>query len=1089
MKTGLILRKFFKGAAAFCVTVSSALAEGDVNLLDPEIGKFESFLMPGGQSDAVQELLDNDPETGALFDIPTNEVVSLDLVFSFTGEGVAPEELVLTNWDAGGGERPARFDILYSSVSASSGYRTIRDGPLDALKPSEKFKLPVGGANWVMLRLYPAEGAASLALADVALLGRVGTPETKYKFGESPAAALDIIAELSAFGSGDFDLTEDERDVFSRSKDGILDQRDFENIALIASGVRDPGRRNAFIEQIDALEAEARGNLDVSAPPKELGERLLLWLHDTVLTEGYVERQTNLSEVLSGNRFNCVSSAVLYNVIGQRLGLDLRAIEVPDHAFSILYDGADHFDVETTTARGFNPHRERIEEFEKLTGYAYIPQSNKSKRREIGRAGLAALIYYNHGVGYLKDGDYYNALLANFRALSLDPELKSAATNALAAMGRWSRDLARSGEWEDATRVAALGRKLAPEDRALVSNEMRVWRDFALAIAETEGPEAGLAILQRGALGVPDADFEPLRSALFIRPGEAAIKSGDWTSAHKIADRGLALLTDTALTDVNSWKEQLFLRQSRQEMNESRFEAAAEILFDGRSTYPESKKVSRALAYLAQSWSDQTEDYDESISVLRKFSDRFAPLAGLDGVVERNVLKRIRAASGNKVPRDTALEMAKRSEELLAAIGSDTAVAPLVYRIYGERLIDAKDWQAAARLYSEGLGRFVDDYYIKQNARFVVQEWQRAALAAGGNTELEAVVAQLRTLFPSFSQNKGFGEKELKREVLKRVNAKDYAAALEYLNSAQLLLSDETYRDLRLYIVDHEANGAMKAHNWPRAAQLYATGRAEIGEPKIFSNNIAYIAQEWTKAEGQAGGAEAVARTMEILIDHFPHDKAVAEMGGRTLKRLVSEMVRKDRLEEAKSQLVLARRFLSPKELRSLTIVLYRDYGNHLIDRRDWSGALTAYMSGLEIVPDSSDLGRNVPFAFQEWAREALATGRPEDFLAAVQQMKAVFPNAKSLPNVLENVLSEKAASAVKVGDAEEALAWVNAVSSELDSDTVHSVKVFVYEKWARQSFESDWAKVVAIYTRGLEDVGKSSLLSNNLAYAKSKLN
>lgn len=531
MKTGSIFKEIFTSIVLVCLTASWAVAETLTNLLDPGIGEFESFLMPGGQSDAVQELLDNDPETIARFDIDPNEPVSIDLVFSFTGEGVTPEELIFTNADAAGGERPARFDLLFSSVSASSGYRTILDGTLDALKPSEKFRLPVNGASWIMLRLYPGESATSLSLADVALQGRVGAPETKYKFGESPATALDIVAELSAFGNGDFGLTDDERDVFSRTNAGVLDQRDFENIALIASGVRDLGSRKAFIEQIDTLEAEARNSLDVSASPKELGEKLLSWLHDTVLTEGYVERQTNLSEVLNGKTFNCVSSAVLYNVIGQRLGLDLRAIEVPDHAFSILYDGADHFDVETTTARGFNPHRERIEEFEKLTGYAYIPQSNKSKRREIGRAGLAALIYYNHGVGYLKDGAYYEALLANFRALSLDPELTSAATNALAAMGRWSRDLAKSGAWADATRVAALGRKLAPEDRALIGNEMRVWQDFALAIAETEDPEAGLVILRRGAEAVPDADFDPLRSALFIRPGEAAVKFGDWASS------------------------------------------------------------------------------------------------------------------------------------------------------------------------------------------------------------------------------------------------------------------------------------------------------------------------------------------------------------------------------------------------------------------------------------------------------------------------------------------------------------------------------------------------------------------------------
>ncbi|WP_139188337.1 hypothetical protein [Aliiruegeria lutimaris] len=1082
------MKPLLLAAATLSIWATISAAQTPVNLLDPATAGFDNSLVSADRAAQLPQLLDGDPATFARFEIDPNDPVPVDLVFSFTGEGVAPETLVVTNSDPANGDRPARFDLLYSTVSATTGFRSIRDEALDALKPSETFKLPTAGANWVMLRLYPTTEATSLTLADIALSGQASAPETRYKFGESPVKALDIIAELAAFGGADFSLTDDEREVFAKASDNSLDQRDFENIALIASGVRDSAQRDALISQLDDLEAEARKSLDVSAPPKDLGEALLLWLHETVLTEGYVERQTNLSGVLLDKNFNCVSSATIYNALGQRLGLDLRAIEVPDHAFSILYDGADHFDIETTTPRGFNPHRERIEEFEKLTGFAYIPQSNKSKRREIERAGLAALIYYNHGVGYLEDANYYEALLANFRALSLDPEFTSAATNALAAMGRWSRDLAKSDQWEDAARVAALGRKLAPEDRALSGAEMWIWQDYALAVSEAEGPEAGLAVLERGADTVPDADFDPLRSALFIRPGEAAIESGDWDAAYSFAETGLALLGNEAHDDLNSWKEQLYLRQSQQALKNAQFDDAARVLFDGRTAYPDSTSIPRAQAYLAQTWSDDAENFDAGLKVLADFAEKYAPVSGLDGIAERFVLEHIREASQSGAATEAALDMAERAGALLASVGTEMEMAPRVYRIYGDKLIDESDWPAAAQLYSEGLERFAEDYYLNQNARYVAQQWQRAALESGGNSELEAVVGKLRLLFPTFAQNKGFGEKELEREVLNLVKARDYPGALAYLNGAQLLLSEETYRELRLYIIDHEANAAMKAMDWRRAAQIYATGRAQMAEPRIFSNNVAYIAQEWTTSEGKAAGAQGVAETMEALVALFPGDESVAEMGARTLTRLVSQMVREDQLDEAKAQVVLAREFLDPKELRSLTIVLYRDYGNHLISQHDWAGALAALKTGLEIVPDSSDLKGNVPYAFQEWAREVLATGKAEDFVAAVQDMKEVFPGSRSMPGVLENVLSQKAGQEVQQGHAEDALSFVNAVSDELDADTLHNIKIYLYDQWARQSFETDWAKAAEIYALGLEDVGKSSLLSNNLGYAKSKL-
>jgi hypothetical protein len=104
--------------------------------------------------------------------------------------------------------------------------------------------------------------------------------------------------------------------------------------------------------------------------------------------------------VLDTGLFNCVSSAVIYNILGSRLGLNLRAVEVPDHVFSVLYEGARHGDVETTTGAGFNPARDRfrVSRLLRETGFVYIPESHPEERREVGEAGLVAIIYYNHGV-------------------------------------------------------------------------------------------------------------------------------------------------------------------------------------------------------------------------------------------------------------------------------------------------------------------------------------------------------------------------------------------------------------------------------------------------------------------------------------------------------------------------------------------------------------------------------------------------------------------------------------------------------------------------------------------------------------------
>ena len=184
------------------------------------------------------------------------------------------------------------------------------------------------------------------------------------------------------------------------------------------------------------------------------GQKLLDLLHAGPLAKGYEAGQTDVSAILETGTFNCVSSAALYNVIARGLGLDARAVEVPNHAFSILYDGSQHADIETTTKGGFNPSRDAKaqEEFSKLTGFAYIPDSNRDERREVGETGLVAIIYYNHGVDLMNAKRYHEALLANFRAMSLDKEFDSAVKNALAALANWSVELSRGGKFDECSR-------------------------------------------------------------------------------------------------------------------------------------------------------------------------------------------------------------------------------------------------------------------------------------------------------------------------------------------------------------------------------------------------------------------------------------------------------------------------------------------------------------------------------------------------------------------------------------------------------------------------------------------------------------
>ena len=215
------------------------------------------------------------------------------------------------------------------------------------------------------------------------------------------------------------------------------------------------------------------------------------------MAKGYVAAQTDLSGILDiTGTFNCVSSATIYNVLGRPAWSSICG---PSRSqitlFSILYDGTNHADYRgPPTASGFNPARDRAaqEDFEKKTGFPlHSRQQPATSAREIGEAGLVAITYYNHGVTLIREKRYHEALLAYFRAMSLDQEFNSAVKNALASLGNWSRDLAAEGKFEEAVNVLGTGVELAPKDATLVHNRKVVWGDWAMANAQGDQSRQG----------------------------------------------------------------------------------------------------------------------------------------------------------------------------------------------------------------------------------------------------------------------------------------------------------------------------------------------------------------------------------------------------------------------------------------------------------------------------------------------------------------------------------------------------------------------------------------------------------------------
>ncbi|WP_108816574.1 hypothetical protein [Loktanella sp. Alg231-35] len=1063
---------------------ASAQAE-DLSLLAPTTGTFERGLTLASRVTDVAALTDGDPATIASFDTPVGEPV--DLVFRFPDGPVSPNRVELILSPAADDASPVRIDILVSTVSPTAGFRSLREEGIDPLRVNQGFDLRPAATGWLMLRLHPGIDTDRVALAEIAVAGHTGPPESSYAFGESPANALQLLEGLGTLEPAEFALSGAEREIFASRAEGMFDQRAFEEAALLASGVTNPAARQGYIARLDAIETAARNALDTEAPPARLGADLLAWLHLTVMTGGYVERQTDLSIVLDDGQFNCVSSAVLYAAIGRRLGLDVRAIEVPDHAFAIVYDGVDHMDVETTTPEGFDPQRERLVAFEELTGYVYIPESNRAKRREIGPAGLVALIYYNHGVEALRTDRYNDALLHNFRALSLDPEFTSAVQNALVALGKWSASFADSGQWEAATQVAALGTRLAPEDDGLVARERATWERWAYAVAEGGDAVEAIAILDRVATASPGADYDAAKAAVFLRPAEDLIKLGDWAAALEAAESGLLILDGTARTNLNEWRRGAYLRWTNDEIDGRDFAAAMDVLTKGLATFPDDARLSRSVPYLVQEAMRAAPDFAAGLAVLAAALDQVPEPGALDGVAETYVMRHVDEAA-RTAPMADALALTAQAIKGLAAAGvDDPDLGPRVYDIYGHSLIDAADWPAAAELYAAGRTAYPGDRLLSRNARYVAQEWRRSAYNAGGAVALAEIVARLRVLFPDLDSNQG--ENEIVRAISDALAVSHYDSARQILDAAQLVVSQDRFAELQHHIVDSEAQVAMRARDWPKAAQVYADARVDLADPSLFSNNVAYVAQQWTGDAAADSGAEGIVTVMSMLVTLFPGDAKVADMGRRAVRRHIVALVESGDVAAAEGELRRALGFLATEEVEGLAVDLYRSWGDGHLQSREWEAALRAYANGFAVVPASRDLRRNVPYVMQEWTASALASGGETGLIAAVSAIRTILPDTTGLQDVLEQIVARHVGGLVASGEAEAALQLVDKLSEVLADETDHEVRVYLYNQWARRHLDAeDWAAAVDVYKRGLADVGSSSLLENNLGYARSRL-
>jgi tetratricopeptide (TPR) repeat protein len=902
---------------------SLAIIAASLNLFAAEAPAVNLFGLPSvkvedsslGPSEAADLTRLTDGNRSTMTTLTASEAAPFSVIYGFGGATVSPDQLSVFLPSGGKSASATKVDLLVSTLSAHAGFQSVRS---DLLKPSDAehtFAFQPVAARWIMLRLTPSKEQKQIVVAEIALRGHEGPPVSHYHFKESPAKAFDVLRRLQKLTALNVSIGEDEASLFSDAREGKLHKWTFGEAALLASGVTRADERRRYLDQLAEIEKEARAKIEAAKSPFEKGEALLRYLHAGPMKKGYVSRQTDVAAILDTGTYNCVSSATLYNVVARQLGLEARGVEVPNHAFSIVYDGTDHADVETTTAGGFNPARDQAaqEQFTKLTGFAYIPDSSRDQRREVNEVGLIAITYYNHGVELTEKKRYHEALLAYFCSMSLDSEFDSAVKNALSVLANWSVELSRQKKFDEAIQVLSTGLDLAPHDATLVNNHQAVWSEWADSLIRAHQTTEALSVLDRATKVLPNGPFQRMRAWVFIQPGEEFAKAERWEAALAVVEPGLKQLDGEPRKELDEWGQGLYHRWANAAIAKKDFDKAVGVLEKGLAARPADPKLTQNLAYSIQEWAADVykkEGIAKSELVVASMVKRY-PNSEEIGSVAKSHLQRSLRDLADQGRYEEALAAANRAREWLRDSQVSGELVHVIYDEWASARQKHQDWKGAADVYAQALARFPNDAHLKnnqaatwdswadsqrrsndwdgtldiyekawkvlgdkqrieQNIAYCVQEGAQAA-SRKGPAESKAFLKKQLARFKNIESLHAVVENHVRRLVDDLVSHEKYDEALSTIDGAGDLLGDpRRTTDLADLLYDRWAQRLSAKKDWQGAVDVYDKGLKRFPGAAHLEQNAVATWYQWANGLSEAKDWRAAIGVYERGLKRFP---------------------------------------------------------------------------------------------------------------------------------------------------------------------------------------------------------------------------
>jgi hypothetical protein len=258
---------------------------------------------------------------------------------------------------------------------------------------------------------------------------------TKTSYKLDPYKAMQN--KLLLTKSGKIRANKTELELLVDADDGHVAHFTMAKAALIICGVTDPEKQKPYFEKLVKIDAEVKKNCAGIKSTKARAEALGKYLLAGPMKGGYVGDQSSLVKLLDTGKYNCVSSAVLYNLMAPRIGIQVRAVLISGHVFSRTLD----FDIEPTSGDIY-PLDDRMERSLRNSAKNNSSEAPFKQQvfRDMGNAGLLSTIYDNMGSALGIAKHYPEAITCYLKAGCLDAGNPAVVANMRAIFSMWIND-------------------------------------------------------------------------------------------------------------------------------------------------------------------------------------------------------------------------------------------------------------------------------------------------------------------------------------------------------------------------------------------------------------------------------------------------------------------------------------------------------------------------------------------------------------------------------------------------------------------------------------------------------------------------